>query len=159
MVLDPLEIEKHYRKNRKTFVAKVRRNLDEYAEDIVQEAYRRALSAVHSGYEVMNFEAWMNRILFTVCQDFEKFAKGMSMGDGSEEEAVEDFSYSEAIKYEIWNEVGNITNQVERDAVGMNIQYGYNRKEISEILDVNIRTVEFWLSKFKNRMKEKYDVQ
>ena len=88
MVLDPLEIEKHYRKNRKTFVAKVRRNLDEYAEDIVQEAYRRALSAVHSGYEVMNFEAWMNRILFTVCQDFEKFAKGMSMGDGSEEEAA-----------------------------------------------------------------------
>lgn len=155
-VLDQQGIEQHFRKRRKGFVAKVRRNLEEYAEDIVQEAYRRALSAVNSGYEVNNFDAWMNRILFTVSQDFEKFAKGMSMGDGSEEEAQEDVSFAEAVKAELILEASHIENAVERSAVEMNIVYGYNRKEISEILDINIRTVEFWLAKFKNNMKEKY---
>lgn len=155
--MDQQELEKHYRKYRKSFVSKVRRSLDEYAEDVVQEAYKRALIAINKadGYEIQNIHAWMNRILFTVSQDYEKFAKGMGVQQ-VDDEPVEDDNYKRVIRDEIVKRAKAIHNSQERDAIIMNFLYGYDRMEISQILEVNIRTIEFWLAKFRANIKDIY---
>lgn len=157
---DQLALEKHYRKHRKGFVAKVRRSLDEYAEDVVQEAYKRALVAINKadGYEIQNLHAWMNRILFTVSQDYEKFAKGMGFQQ-VEDEPIEDDNHKRVVRDEILSSIKKIPNAVERDVITMNFLYGYDRMEISQILDVNIRTVEFWLAKFRANVRDVYAAQ
>lgn len=150
-------IETHYKKNRKDFLSKVNRSLGDYAEDAVQETYLRALNAVSKGYEIQNIEAWMRRILFTVTSDYRRFSNGGSLSlEITEGDVVDEHQYPAAVRNQIISDVSKIQNPVEREVLTLNLVYGYDRREISEIVDLSPRTVEFWLGKFKNRIKELY---
>ena len=155
MALDLLAIEDHYRKNYKDFLSKVKRALGDFAEDAVQETYYRAINSVAKGYEVQNVEAWMRRILFTVASDYKRFSTGGSISiEVTDEDYIDEHQYPAVVRNQIVQDAYKIPNEIERETVLLNIVFGYDRREISEILDLSPRTVEFWLGKFKNKIKE-----
>ena len=152
-------IEEHYRKKKNTYVKKITRKCGAYAEDAVQHAYLKAIEYSDKFNAALNFDTWFKRILFTTVSDYRKFANGQPLVDIDENEIdpVEALGFNSAIKYNIWSDIGKIENELEREVVGLHFQYGYKHSEIVHLTGAASCNVQFWLNKFRNFIRDKYN--
>lgn len=84
-----IDVEQHYRENFDRLVSVYSRRFGHHnAEDIVQEAYTRALTYLHT-YHGPSFDAWLSKILFRCVSDC---LREQSSGDVTlNEEMEQDF--------------------------------------------------------------------
>jgi len=73
-------IEQHYRDNYKKLVYRIAYRVrgPANAEDVVQEAYARALKYVDNT-EVLEFDKWFNRLLNNACKDWQNVERHQGM--------------------------------------------------------------------------------
>jgi RNA polymerase sigma factor (sigma-70 family) len=155
-------IEKFFRDEYNTLVKRVkaRRMQEADAEDVVQEAFARAIKYKDSfDPEQQELGAWFNTILNNV---FKSYRHANFTGD---------FSFTEEVMEEVddadknWSDV-NLLNKVKEEigkrsnehscVLHLNLIKGYKRKEVAQILDEKEENIKKIVYRFKKEMREKY---
>ena len=155
-------IEKYFRNNYNLLVKRIksRRMQEADAEDVVQEAFVRAIK--YSGSfspKVQEIGAWFNTILNNTFKDYRR---ANFTGDFSfVEEMLEDTEMSE----EVWMDrdmVDRIRYEIlflpskHASIVHLVLINGYKYKEVSQILDEKLENIKKVLYRFKQKIREKY---
>lgn len=132
------------------------------AEDIVQEAYCRALKHQDSfDGSKASLEVWLQRIIKTCMYDFKskELQQGLVKDEMDKDEPYENFrslgvsTLKEVVK-EIEKREGN-----HYYVLYLTYVKGYRPREIGEIVDESARNIENILRRFKSEMVEKYGDQ
>lgn len=156
-----LQLEDHYKKNFTTLVKRIAFRCDNNfydAEDIVQEAYLRAIKYKEAFTVGLPFDFWFKRILSNSLKDFKRAQKAMGTVEEIEEEhldPVEDPCLPSEVKRSIQKEI-DFLQQPQREVVELHIIYGYGISQVSQITDVKYKDVNNIIQRFKAKMKEKY---
>ncbi len=155
------QVELHYRENFKTLVKRIsyRSKTVWNAEDIVQEAYLRALKYSGSYLEGSTFNNWFSRILSNTLKDFMRAERDYAGMDEVEEEdeLVEDDSLPNNIRLSLRKAIHDLP-QDEKEIIELNLVYGYDLRQIVQIVDVKYSRVHQVIQKFKKELKEKYNL-
>ena len=129
------------------------------AEDVVQEAFSRALK-YYSTFEESKkeFGAWFNTIANNALRDFKNQEKRMGM---SVEFNEEDWGTSlnlddEMLKESIYTKIAEKPKQ-QREILKLHFEKQYMAKEIAEQMDVPHRTVVTTVVRFSKEIKDWYD--
>lgn len=154
-------IENHFRENRERLVAFCNKFLNSHdrAEDVVQEAYTRALTYWESvPDEPAEFVPWFQTILNNcIREDWKKEkARGMSITD---EEAEEIPVKSSALPTVILKAVEDrIDAKGESAARILRLHFieGYTAKEISEMVDDTANAIRVMVHRFRQEIKKDY---
>lgn len=153
------QVEEHYRKNFNKLVKRYqfRAGTKWAAEDIVQEAYLRALKYSNSFKDGLEFDNWFSRILANTLKDYKRAERDYAGLDelDEEDERVEDESYPDKIKLEIQRSIRELPVEI-REVVELNLLYGYDMRQIVQIVNMKYRTIDQILQRFKKDLKEKY---
>ena len=155
-------LEEHYKKNKKHITHMLTRSMGDDAEDVVQEAYLRAWKYIHSfNPNEFKFQNWFSRILSNVRKDFisEKFGRSTHEEFDDGDEDVGDFSFnSNASKLMeiVYDEILLAENEDHREILTLFLIYGYKLREVVEIVDMKMGTVNQILTRFRLRLKETY---
>lgn len=157
-------VNSHYRENYSLLVKRMYRRLNslEDAEDVVQEAFTRALQYYPSydSKKCKRFENWFNVVLSNVYKKFvnEKRLAGLSksLEDATDElEPVIVDHFRCITKKEIKRLMGDKPNDV-REILSLHLMYGYAPSEISLLVSSNTRRVNNVLYNFSQELKELY---
>lgn len=149
-----------YNNERNTLVKKYNRRAGspENAEDVVQEAFTRALQYIDS-YDPSKKElgAWFYTILQNSLRDFKREDKngGMVM---FEEEHMEPTEFVDLDK-EVRNELHNLIdtkNDVAKEVLTLYFRHGYMIKDIDNTTDHSYAAIKAIILRFKKEVKEKY---
>lgn len=153
-------IAKHFEEHYETFVKKVRgRSGGEYnAEDVVAEAYSRALQYAESYNQQYPFENWFGTILNNSLKDF----KNEERYGGTFVELEESHIFTDAERHYFNRLADEIREEVEKvkgtigQVLNMYFVLGYKRRDIQKVLDLPRTTVDFYIKTFRDKMKRKY---
>lgn len=154
------QIEDHFRKNQGALVKRVKYRVGTQwdAEDVVQEAYYRALKYRFSFIEGTNMDFWFNRILKNAITDYMKAEReyaGMEDVDDDEGEPVENENIPDSIKREIRHAISQLPDN-QREVVELHLVYGYELKQILQIVDMKYQNINQILKRFKRSIKDLY---
>lgn len=133
----------------------------ENAEDIVQEAFCRALKYADS-FEIRedkHMETWFNTIVRRSLYDFKRIElkQGMTAAtDSGESEAIEISGVDQMMADEIVEAIEGKKNLDHRNVLFLAFLRNYPPRDIVEVLDLNIRNVNTIVDRFKSEMGEKY---
>lgn len=156
-------IEQFYKENYPMLVKKIssRRMQEADAEDVVQEAFYRALKYKDSfNSDRQEIGAWFNTILNNTFKDYRH---ANFTGDFSfvEEEHMEERDEAEEkwldkdLLEKVRSEVA-LLKKNQRDVVELVVLNGYKYKEASQILDESIANIKKIVYRFKQNLREKY---
>jgi RNA polymerase sigma factor (sigma-70 family) len=152
-------IEKHYRENYRKTVKRMsfRSGLLEDAEDIVQEAYYRALRYQRS-FNGEDFNRWFATILNNCLREHknnEKNHVSVDIDDMDEEEVACAF-YPSRIMAEI---LGMIEGRppVQAEILTLYFHYEYSARDISRVLPHSYAQIHQTIQRFRNELKEIYN--
>ncbi len=125
------------------------------AEDIVQEAFTRALtySNTYNG-DLSQIQTWFDRILRRALYDFKRdeLRQGMTLNMLDPEEPVEEHpGISQATLDELEVEIGD-RKESHKEILTLCFIKGYRPREIVEIIDDNIRNIYLVIDRFKKEM-------
>lgn len=154
-------IEKHYRHNFSSLVKRVRYRTngnDHDAEDIVQEAYCRALKYQHSFEMGMNFGHWLSRIVANSFKDWKREQYNGTLTDEFDEDEVEPIEERHTqnnLIARIQEEIGYLIPE-HQEIVRLNLESGSTPREITQITNIKLNTVKQVLSRFKQKIREQY---
>lgn len=154
-------IEDHYKNNFNTLVKRIAfRCGNNYhdAEDVVQEAYLRAIKYKETFDMGLPFKLWFSRILSNSLKDFKREQKAMgTMEEIREEhfEPLEDPSTSDAIRRLLRKEVANLP-AANREVVELHLFYGYSNSEIVQVTDMKYKEVDNVIQWFKRSFRERH---
>lgn len=127
------------------------------AEDVVQEAFTRALTYIEAyDPEVRPLPAWFNTILNNALKDFKKAER--NAGTVTEEGVVEDLDL-EIFKSEVVEELVKQIQEMQEPAKEILKQFvvlGYTAKEVVRTTDLNIHTVRKCIADFYKSAREQY---
>jgi len=159
----------HYTKNKGTLMNKIKRRVFDHqdAEDVLMDAFVKAISYQHAYDPKQEVGKWFNTILNNAIRDYRtKFLKEKSGANHNanyefdetlEEMAVIDHNLEidwatlEAIKQEIADRIGT-TNT----ALRMYFLDGYEPKDIAGLTDTTSAVVRSIIHRFKQEMRKKY---
>lgn len=133
----------------------------ENAEDVVQEAFCRALKYADS-FEVDNgrdLETWFNTIVRRALYDFKRVEtkQGMTAAiDSGETEAIEIDGVDQAMAEEILKIIEEKKNVDHRNVLFLALIRNYPPRDIVEVLDLGIRNVNTIVDRFKQEMADRY---
>jgi RNA polymerase sigma-70 factor (ECF subfamily) len=157
-------LEQLYKRTREKHVATIRRILrgnHSAAEDVLQDAFIRALTYYHSfNPKKGKLENWFARILFNELGNYLRREKATKC------ESIERFWFLEdGVDYPFLIEnmlvvkqaISKIEDEPTRRALYMVYVRGYLLKEVAETLHMNISTVKKIASSFKLVIKEEDD--
>lgn len=152
-------IEKHYRNARDQYVKRLsfRAGSHEAAEDIVQEAYLRALLYQKSFHMGTPFNRWFNRIVNNCLRDYKREERGGPM-EFIEEEA-EGFNCTGVTRRmldEIRQEIEEKTSDLEKETLTLYFLNGYKIGDIVRIMDTKYKATENIIQRFRRKLKDKY---
>lgn len=152
-------IEKHFLHNKDSLVKKMKnrtKNLQD-AEDIIQEAYYRALKYANTFEMGMPFNFWFSRIISNVYRDFlsERELDNVEF----DEERVEGFSDAVVHKNSLDAFIEDMRTHHEREILELYFIHGFKLSEAVQITDRGYREVNNILTYFKKKSKEKYGVE
>ncbi len=154
-----VRIEEHYRVNRNRIVKRYTKfaGTKEAAEDIVQEAYYRALRYKDSYNSDSKFETWFSRILKNVLNHYKNVEKGGSYEEFDEEvvEGIEFCGYNRVLLEQIRNEIFSYGDD-SQEVLSLYFKWGYSPREISQIVDMKYKAIEQSIYRFKVSIREKY---
>lgn len=160
-----MNIEQFYRDNYNLYVKRLSRKAGsvENAEDIVQEAFCRALKYQDSfnptGDSDKPFEIWFNTIVRRAMYDFSRIElkQGMTAAiDSGETEAVEIDGVDQAMAEEILEAMKTKRKNEHTQVLYLALVKNYPPRDIVQVLDLGIHNVNTIISRFKTEMAEKY---
>lgn len=152
-------IEEHYQANRSKLVKRMtfRSGTEWDAEDIVQEAYARAIKYVAS-FDGRNFDNWFNTILNNSLREYKNSEKGFSTSSIEEEEELEGApcnQYNKLIVEEIY-EIINTKSENQIEVLTLFFQNGYTGRDIARITNHTYAATHQMIQRFRNELKELY---
>jgi RNA polymerase sigma-70 factor (ECF subfamily) len=162
MVMVVNTIDEHYRKNFKNLVKRIRfkSGSTEDAEDIVQEAYTRALKYRGTFNPQNDFNLWFSRILSNALKDFirEKYnTQNHRELDEEGGDAVYDTKGSEYLLKLLVEEIDAVIDDKHREVLSLHQLLGFNLRDIVQIVDIKYKTADQLIQRFRKRILEKYN--
>jgi RNA polymerase sigma-70 factor (ECF subfamily) len=154
-------IEQYYQENRDTCVKRITRRCHNVtdAEDIVQDAFERALRYKNSLDTAKDVGAWFNTILNNSFRDWQKKERlqGMSV-ELTEENGGEYVSPTEAqnLSTEILDMIKE-KKPLSRNILTLHLERGYTPRDIARVLDTTTKHINMVVFRFKQQVKERYD--
>jgi RNA polymerase sigma-70 factor (ECF subfamily) len=127
------------------------------AEDVVQEAFVRALKYKDAYIWGTPLDRWFSRILTNAFHDYMKAERDYSSIDdlSEEEERVECTSLPNSVKIELREAIEDLSPE-HREIVELHLVYGFELRHIVQIVDVKYKTADQIIQRFKNSLKERY---
>lgn len=155
-----LQLETFYRANFDRFVKRFTRRAGtkEAAEDVVQEAFERALRYFDSYDPARSFDGWFNRILSNSLREYKNKEKGGPTIEFDEEEAdgVDCKQYARHLWKQIRDEM-ELYEDAHKEVLHLYFLHGYRPRDISRVVELRYRNIETILQRFKTFIKEKYN--
>jgi len=155
-------IAKHFLFNRSTLVKRVkyRTNGNEAdAEDVVQEAYCRALKYKDSFEMGMNFGHWFSRIVANAYKDWKREQYNHSLNeefDENEVEPTEDNSVQNNLIKRIAHEIDLVADTNHKEILRLHLVFGFKLREVVQITHLKYREVTYIITKFKEQLKVRH---
>ena len=139
-------------------------NNEEDAKDAMQEGFLKAFTNIRSYKPEATFGAWLKRIMINQCLDVLKKRQLEFSNDEVEKlQIIEDHNWnfdSTITKTEILFAIEQLTEK-HKIVVNLYLIEGYDHKEISDILEIPVKTSRTHLRrgklKLQNLLKEKYN--
>ncbi|WP_282043052.1 RNA polymerase sigma factor [Winogradskyella flava] len=130
---------------------------EEEAKDIMQEGFLKAFINIESYRPESTFGAWLKRIIINQCLDVLK-KRRLEFSDSEVESlnSIEDDNWqfeSSISKQEILNAIEQL-NQRHKIVVQLYLIEGYDHQEISEILNIPVKTSRTHLSRGKAKLRD-----
>lgn len=146
-----------YNSDRKLLVKRVYNRVKDHhiAEDIVQEAFCRALKYKGSYDQSLPFDNWFNYILRNAQSDIVRSNSVVPITPCIDEFSIDDFVDEDHMPRELLvNEISKVLNGDHREVLCLFVLGGYTSKEISEIRpnmsQTNVTTIfNRWISKVR----------
>lgn len=160
--MDISPLEEFFRKNSFTLVKRIKaRGMQEAdAEDVVQEAFYRALKYFQTyDSNLMSVDAWFSSILNN---SFKDYRHANFTGDYSfTEEHLEDTYEGEdrcldKKMIELIREKVTSLDTSQRNIIELVLLNGFTTREASQILGLNREAVKKTVTRFKSKLKERY---
>ncbi|MUU77719.1 RNA polymerase sigma factor [Winogradskyella endarachnes] len=132
-------------------------NNDEDAKDAMQEGFLKAFRNIEQYHPKATFGAWLKRIIINQCLDVLK--KNQLQFDAIEVSELritneDDWQFDSSIsKQEILNAIKQL-NEKHKIVVKLYLLEGYDHEEISEILEIPIKTSRTHLRRGKLKLQE-----
>ncbi len=153
-----LDVEKHFRENRQKYVKRMmfRSGSAEDSEDIVQEAYYRALRYSRS-CNADQFDKWFSTILNNCLRDQKNMALGHVAEEFLEEEAEGTACphYSEHVMREVY-ELIDTKSLIQQEVLMLFFRHEYSAIDISRITSYSYSQCHQIILRFRNELKELY---
>ncbi len=148
--MDPLEA--HYRANRFKLVKRMSFRAGDYADDVVQEAYARAIKYFSSYKPEYSLDAWFSRI-----KEHKNSEKGFASMSFEEEEqdGIPCNRFAESVVKEIHELIGT-KSVVSMEVLSYHFRFGYSAKEIQEITEYSYANCHQIISRFRQELRELY---
>lgn len=144
-------IEEYYKKERNNLIKRIKNRAGsiDNAEDVVQEAFCRALQYFDAYNSKGDFGGWFNSILENALKQFKNEEK---MGGATLhiEEVEEDF-HDEIVDHYL-PAMKNLKPHHQK-IVTLYFKKGYTMPEIANATNTNIRSVEKFLERFKEKIR------
>ena len=151
-------IEQHYINNRQKLVKRMsfRAGSPENGEDVVQEAYERALK-YHRSFDGTNLDRWISTILNNALREFKNNEKGYSNAvyDEEEGEGVSCSNYSGHVMAQVYQKIDNL-KPIPREILMLYFHQEYTATDISRITEYSYAQIHQIIQRFRNELKEDY---
>ena len=152
------KIHEHYLKNHKSLIHKFgwfcKNEYD--GEDVVQDAYERAMKYYKEDNPPLNFEHWFARILYTAMLDHKKKEFGQSMEYEEEEyDGIPCQQYNQELTKQIYDFILTKPEDV-RETLYYHFKYGYSALDVHSIVGGPYITTAKRISKFREELKERF---
>jgi len=153
-------VDKYYRENYESLVKRTKNAAGsiENSEDIVQEAFSRALKYFDSCS--IDFDRWFKVILSRVLKDHQRDSRlaGLTKNIDDTIDELEPIipDHIKDFFRDHMNKLSLTKPSYNKEIIRLNILFGYDPKEISESLDVSIKIVKNNLYLFSKEVKEIY---
>lgn len=159
-------IENHYRENRYKLVKKLsyRAGTEEAAEDIVQEAYYRALKYVGSFREGTTpeltktaFSKWFSTIIHNCLKEYKNVESGHSASEFEEEENAGTSCphYPNHILRDVYTLI-KTKSFVQQEILNLYFRQEYSAIDISRITEYSYANCHQIIQRFRNELKDLY---
>lgn len=156
-------IEEFYRENFDKLVIQLSRRAGsiENAEDVVQEAFFRALKYQDSFNPRFNkLSTWFNKILKRCLYDFKRVEMRQGMAILEEEPLAEEATdldgYEQKFAAEIEEHIAKKANVAHKNVLYLYFVRGYPRRDIVKITDESVKNIEIITYRFKQEMRDRY---
>lgn len=154
-----MTLEDYYKANRERLVKKIARRggSPDIAEDIVQEAFYRALKYADSFDPTQPFEGWFTRILNNSLKAYKNAEKRGSYEQFDEEDV--DGTDCRMFNQQLWEQIRQEINQYNDEhyeVLNLYFEHGYKPRDICKVVDMKYKNVETVLQRFKRNIKDTY---
>jgi RNA polymerase sigma factor (sigma-70 family) len=126
------------------------------AEDVVQEAFTRALTYANSFNErIASVGGWFNTILNNAAKDFkrEERLSGMSTTDEELGEPADTTAYNNEMVEKV---LEGMDESPYREILRLYFLLGYTPADIAKVTDQRPQSISNAVQRFKNEMRERY---
>lgn len=149
-------IEEHYNAMRSTYIKRISRRAGtpEAAEDVVQEAYARALKYSYS-FIGGDLDKWMSTIIGNALRDYMNMERGHSGVDWSEEETAPEELAPAAMKREVL-ELISTKKDDHREVLEMFYKQEHSAMDISQLTEHSYAKCHKIIQRFREELKELY---
>lgn len=149
-------IEKHFQESRLKVLKKLAYQVGtpEGAEDVLQEAYYRALK-YFSSYDGRNFDFWFNRIVRSCMIDYKNQEAG-HFADEFEEESAEGTpcpTYPDHVMREVF-ELIDTKSEVQIEVLTLYFRCEYSATDISKITEHSYAQCHKIISRFREELRQ-----
>jgi RNA polymerase sigma-70 factor (ECF subfamily) len=129
----------------------------DYAEDVVQEAYCRALKYSKSYKPEFSLEKWISQILNNALREHKNTEKGFSTVtfEEDDQEGVGCTGMSERTMDEVYRIISTKA-LVQKEVLTYHFQQGYTAKEVSELTDYTYANCHQIILRFRQELKGLY---
>lgn len=152
-------IEDYYRKNYKAMIKMVRSSAGtpHNAEDVVQEAFTRALEYCKTWDPKYPFDKWFSRILQNSLRTFNKDrrAHGMVTADDVYELPPHEDPYYIRFLKEIQEDAKQLPED-QREVINLSFFDGLGAVDISRITNISPGNIRTMISRYKEEVRHKY---
>lgn len=151
-------VEKHFRETRGKVLKHLtfRMGSPEAAEDVLQEAYFRALKYFES-FNGNDFDKWLNKIIGVCAIDFFNADRGYSKEEFDEEhvEPINCPSYPNHVMKEIF-EIIDTKSEIQMEVLNLYFRCEYGAKDIHEITGYSYAQCHKIISRFREELRSLY---
>ena len=151
-------ITKHFNESRTKTLKKLSFQVGtpEGAEDVLQEAYYRALR-YFSSFDGRNFDFWFNRIVRSCMIDFKHQEMGHTNDEFDEEEAegTNCPSYPSHVMRQVY-ELIDTKSEVQIEVLTMYFKHEYSAKDIASITEHSYAQCHKIISRFREELRQLY---
>lgn len=152
-------IEAHYKDNYNKLckIYRFRCNDETACEDVVQEAYVRAIKYFDNYDPTKDFAAWFYRIIGNAFNDWRRAERGVILEEFEEqhEEGIPCSSYNEKVIREINRLIDN-KEEGQKEILSLYFRKGYGPTDIAAITSHTRVAVYKTIERFKKELKELY---